>query len=723
MSQPVWITPAENLGTFPSGRPLNLQFVAQITAANAVSLEYTLLNGQLPDAATGSQINLSRTGLLTGIPKNISEQTTYKFTIRVTDNLGNFRDRTFSFDIFGFNGVYIATGNGLLVNTFDSTYIDYQIQVNNPVDNNPYRLTISSGSLPPGLYLDELHRIRGYALPPTNVNGSPVARTFTFSLQLTSDLGLDSKTYNIRITNQQLSKPINSRKPAILNNTPLIAPVPLSDPYLRYYIPENNIIPTIKSGEFFSFKIIGHDFDNQPLSYNFGVLPQGLTGNSNTGWITGTPNIAANSIAQYQFSVQVSKASNPGIFSQTELYTLTISNDITQEITWKTDSDLGIVFNGSISELYVEANSEYELEYSLIGGTLPPNIELLSNGQLAGRFPYQSQPYLQSIHETSEFSFIVQAFYPRYPIVSSEKTFTITIKQEFENPLDTIYFKACPNIEGRRIIQSLLTDETLIPTENLYRPSDSNFGKASDVKYMHIYGLETVNIEKYIEVIGKNHYNRKLVLGEIKTAIARDSNNNIAYEVVYSEIVDDLINSKGQSIPQEIIWPTKISLDEGPYFVSKDNYFTSSENLYTSYTPGSVRILYPASLTNMRNEVLENLTHSTNQNLLPKWMTSQQVNGNTLGFIQAWVICYTLPGYSETIKNNINNNWEYKLNMIDFSIDRMIIDKSASYNYNTQLLIPSWIELPGASPTPDPLDRYDLPVLFPRKTILPKNVD
>jgi len=723
MSQPIWITPAQNLGTFPSGRSLNLQFVAQITATNAVSLEYTLLNGQLPDAATGSQITLSNTGLLTGIPKNISEQTSYTFTIRVTDNLGNFRDRTFSFDVFGFNGVYIATENGLLVNTLDSTYVDYQIRVNNPIDNNPYRLTISSGNLPPGLYLDEFHRIRGYALPPTNINGSPVARTFTFSLQLTSDLGLDSKTYSIKITNQQLSKPANSRKPAILNNTPLIAPVPLSDPYLRYYIPENNIIPTIKSGEFFSFKIIGHDFDNQPLTYNFGVLPQGLTGNINTGWITGTPNIATNSIAQYQFSVQVSKASNPGIFSQTELYTLTISNDITQEITWNTDSDLGIVFNGSISELYVEANSEYELEYSLIGGTLPPNIELLPNGQLVGRFPYQSQPYLQFVNETSEFSFIVQAFYPRYPIVSSEKTFTITIKQEFENPLDTIYFKACPNIEGRRILQSLLTDETLIPTQNLYRPSDLNFGKAYDVKYMHIYGIETVNIEEYINVIGKNHYNRKLVLGEIKTAIARDSDNNILYEVVYSEVVDDLINSKGQSIPQEILWPTKISLDEGPYFVSKDNYFTSAENLYTSYTPGFVRTLYPASLTNMRNEVLENLTHSTNQNLLPKWMTSQQANGNTLGFIQAWVICYTLPGYSETIKNNINNNWEYKLNMIDFSIDRMIIDKSASYNYNTQLLIPSWNELPGASPTPDPLDRYDLPVLFPRKTILPKNVD
>ena len=86
-------------------------------------------------------------------------------------------------------------------------------------------------------------------------------------------------------------------------------------------------------------------------------------------------------------------------------------------------------------------------------------------------------------------------------------------------------------------------------------------------------------------------------------------------------------------------------------------------------------------------------------------MTSQQLNGSTLGFTQAWVICYTKPGHSDTIKNNIVNNWEYTLNQINFSIDRFEVDKSATYNYNT--VTKSWISLPSATPAPNPIDSKD----------------
>ena len=723
MSQPVWVTPAENLGTFPSGINLNIQLIAAPTAAGATRITYTLLNGVLPEGTRTSSVRLTADGLITGVPKNIAKETTYNFTVRAIDNLGNLRDRTFSLNIFGFEGVSIDTPSGLLFNVVDSTYVDYQLQINNPVDGNAYRLIVSSGFLPEGLFISDTGRIQGFPAPPISMNGSPVSRTSSFSIQLTSDLGFDSKTYSITIRNQQLTNPPNSRRPAILNNTPLTLPVNINDPYFRYYLPEDNVIPMINSGEYFSFKIIGHDFDGQPLEYDYGVLPPGLTGNVNTGWITGIPMISDNSIMEYEFSVQVSKASDNKLFSNIETYKLVVTSNKQVDVVWDTDNDLGFVSNGSISDLYVKASSVNDLEYSLIGGSLPPNISLLSNGQIVGRFPFQPTTNLLALNDNTTYTFTILAFNPQYPIISSEKTFTLTIKQDFENPLDNIYLKACPNLDGRRIIQSLLTDDTLIPPEYLYRAEDPYFGKALDVKYMHIYGVEPTKIDNYIDVISRNHYNRKLVLGEIKTAIARDDNNNILYEVVYAEIIDDLVNNNGVSIPREIIWPQKISLDEGPYFVTNEDYFTSSVNVYTSYTPGAVRTLYPASLTNMRNEVLERLAHNSSQTLLPKWMTSQQLNGNTLGFIQAWVICYTLPNYSETIKNNINNNWQYELNQIDFSVDRFIVDKSATYNYNTQLLLPSWEELPGANPTPNPMDTYDLPILFPRKTILPKNID
>ena len=121
----------------------------------------------------------------------------------------------------------------------------------------------------------------------------------------------------------------------------------------------------------------------------------------------------------------------------------------------------------------------------------------------------------------------------------------------------------------------------------------------------------------------------------------------------------------------------------------------------------------------MRNRVAQVLGQVYNSTLLPLWMTSQQSNGSTLGYTQAWVICYTKPGFADIIKSNIENNWDYTLNLINFQIDRFSVDKSSTYNYNNTTIPPSWDDLPSATPTPDPLDSKDFYVLFPRKTILP----
>ena len=127
----------------------------------------------------------------------------------------------------------------------------------------------------------------------------------------------------------------------------------------------------------------------------------------------------------------------------------------------------------------------------------------------------------------------------------------------------------------------------------------------------------------------------------------------------------------------------------------------------------------------MRQQVGDVLGQEFNSNLLPKWMTSQQLNGSTTGFVPAWVICYTKPGFAETIKNNINTLWvdpldnPYTLNTINFKIDRFTVDKSTTFNYDNNLSPPAWTGLPSASPTPDPLDSKNFYVLFPRQTILP----
>ena len=127
----------------------------------------------------------------------------------------------------------------------------------------------------------------------------------------------------------------------------------------------------------------------------------------------------------------------------------------------------------------------------------------------------------------------------------------------------------------------------------------------------------------------------------------------------------------------------------------------------------------------MREQVGDVLGQEFNSNLLPLWMTSQQLNGSTTGFVPAWVICYTKPGFAEIVKNNINTMWTdvvgnpYRLNVINFKIDRFTVDKSTTFDYDNNLSPPAWTGLPSASPTPDPLDSKNFYILFPRQTILP----
>jgi hypothetical protein len=724
MANITWVTEKGSLGVFPSNAPLNLAVQAQSTITG-MTLQYMLLNGQLPIGTDGNSLTIDSDGVISGTPSIVATETIYTFTVRAFDIAGNISDRVFSMSVYSLQNVSITTPNGILVVTEDSVYVDYQLNVSNPITSNVYRITISSGTLPPGLEISDLGRITGYPLPPITVTGLPsISETSSFVVQLISDLGYDTKSYSIVVSNHNSVNPLYTRKPVILNNKPLRLPIDPADPYYGYYTNSTNTISTIQSDNYFSFKIIGYNFDSDPIKYLYSVLPDGLVGNQTTGWITGTPSITDNSITSYTFTVTVVKANNPAIMSKPETYNLIITNNMVQDVQWVTDSNLGNIYNGTISQLYIEASSSYSLTYRLISGSLPPNLTLLDNGKITGIVPFQADRNgLLFEGDSVSFTFTISAYNQQFPVISNTREFTVTVYQKYSNPIENVYFKASPNVEGRQIIQSLLTDDTLIPPEYLYRSDDTNFGKADSVKYVHIYGIESANIQTYLNATHYNHYYRKILLGELKTAVARNDNGDIIYEVVYSQIIDPLVRPDGVTLPQSIIWPTKIPLDEGPWFTSVNDINISSSHVYTSYDYGSTRTLYPASIVNMRNELIANMNHSDSQDLLPKWMTSQQADGTTLGFVNAWVICYTLPGYSTTIKDNINNNWTYKLNMIDFSIDRFLVDKSATYNYNTNLSLPSWTEIPSNTPTPDPKDTYDIAVLFQQKTILPKNID
>ena len=591
---------------------------------------------------------------------------------------------------------------------------------------------------------------------PAVTFGQPVNETYSFTLQISSRLGSSKQVYAIKVVNQ--NTPIsqggpgqapNTRIPTIFNTRPETYILNANEREFGYYVlPPQPTVPgqtytptqfaymgTFVSGDFFAFSILGHDFDSDVLRYNFSNLPLGLVGDPDTGWITGNPTIGFDHINQYNFSVSVTKIVNnttTNINSATFNFAFNLTNNVSADIIWLSPANLGKINNGAISTLQVLAKSDVALQYRKISGTLPPNLTLMTDGEIAGIVAYQPTSELLPQGASTDFSFTVQAYSPQFPIIQSTLDFTLTIYQEFDHPTDTLYINCTPSITDRQLIASLLDSNSLIPPSFLYRPQDPNFGKATEVVYEHAYRIDASDLDQYLAAITKNHYWRQITLGQIDIAQAIDeTTGKVLYEVVYSQIIDNLINynevdryqiesqtnimtPQGESVAKRIYWPRPVPLPTGGY----------------------ARTFYPNSLPNMRQQVADVLGQQTNYQLLPAWMTSQQPNGSTLGFTPAWVIAYCLPGtttlpdgttvsFAQYIQHQIQTNWLNTagqlntLNTINFQIDRFNVNKTITYDYDTTVIPHVWTQLPSATPPPDPTDADDFTVLFPQRTILP----
>lgn len=585
--------------------------------------------------------------------------------------------------------------------------------------------------------------------------GQPILKTFSFTLKIENSIGSNLQSYSITVINQNLSIAMGGpglpnptpRNPTILNTRPLTYNLTENIDYYGYYVLPNKIndityppqqqayIGEIESDNIFLFKILGHSFSNGTLNYIFSGLPTELEGDPVTGWVTGTMIIADNYVDEFSFSVKVQETSQPEKQSPVFNFKFKVYNDVKGNIVWITDSAIGTIFNGTLCEKNILAISDVDLKYRIVSGSLPPNLTLLSNGQITGTTAYQPLNVFQTANQSAEFEFVVEAYSETIDVVTSTKTFALIVYQEYTQPTDTLYIRCTPDVQDRRLLESLLDNETLIPTDYLYRAEDPNFGKATSVVYAHAYGIHASNFEEYIAAVQKNHYWKSIVLGELSTAVARDENGTIIYEVVYSKVIDNLVNLKTppQSVSKEVVWPFRVNLFKGPWYTSVTEIYTSYETyqgtfaFYTSLSPGYAKLFYPNSLPNMREQVADVLGQNLDFDLLPSWMTSQQLDGSTLGYIPAWVICYTQPGYSQFVKYNIENLWVNELgqlntlNLINLQFDRFTVDKSITYNYDNNFTPPAWTQLPSATPTPDPLDSKNFYVLFPTETILPNN--
>ena len=319
-----------------------------------------------------------------------------------------------------------------------------------------------------------------------------------------------------------------------------------------------------------------------------------------------------------------------------------------------------------------DVNSTTSDVYS--SGKLPQGLTLLSDGTISGKVSFNgftidgATTTFDVIERRSSSTTTPTTFDTKYYFtvevydtdgdISAFRTFSITVNLENAVPYDNMFAVALLPPSNRNTWRQLTNNTDLLNPDIVYRPNDPFFGIADDVRLLVAAGVQASTASEVQDAVLRNHYNKRVQLGNIKTARALDDSGNVKYEVIYAEVSDDKVTSAGISSSK--------SLNLGNVSISG----------------GFAPVIYPNSFVNMRDEVYSNLAQS-NKTALPSWMSSKQADGTVLGLINAAVICYTKPGLSAAAAFNIARQFGSDLSSFDIVLDRYIWDNNTSRYYDT----------------------------------------
>lgn len=310
---------------------------------------------------------------------------------------------------------------------------------------------------------------------------------------------------------------------------------------------------------------------------------------------------------------------------------------------------------------------------SLTTGRLPQGLRLLDSGLIAGKasfngfaidggkttFDTRSRTYGASVLTTFDTLYRFTAeVYDDSGVISTTKDFMIAVTLAQKIPFDNLYGAALLPVLQRAKLKSILNNQSLIPEPALYRASDPNFGRAKDLRLLLASGLNPEGAREFQLAVSTNHYKKRVLLGDIKTARAVDEHGTPIYEVVYVEVIDPLTNKQGVSIPSTVKLRNDLTLQRG-------------QSIF----------LTPNSFANMR-KIMNTEIGQVDRIALPKWMLSKQENDSVPGFINAVVLCYTKPGEGKKIAFNLSRIPGTKFSDFNFELDRYIWDNSQSKFYD-----------------------------------------
>ena len=446
------------------------------------------------------------------------------------------------------------------------------------------------------------------------------------------------------------------------------------------------------------------------------VLPPGMIFDASTGEIFGNVPYQPAITINYEFTVKATRYfTNGESASARRIFTVDILGEVDSTIKFITDSDLGNINANIISTLAVQATTTVPnaiVIYQLLDGALPPGLTLSISGQLIGKvnqFGTVNNPGIITFDNNAftldagtttfdrEYEFTIRAR-DQFLFSQIDQTFTLSINTPNDKLYSNISVKPFLKQTERVIFADFINDTNIFDPDLIYRLGDNNFGIQNTLKMIIYGGIETLNVARYIEAMGRNHKKKRFKFGKVKTAEAKiTGTNTIIYEVVYVEMLDPLENNKGSAALTINMAddPLPIYLDTRPVTWSRDvdvlnedapwgfrpNHIVSTDSEH--YFAGGQQTRFPSSVNNWRYRIKQ--LGETEREYLPLYMRSIQTSEKReLGFIKAVPICFTLPGKSATILLNIKNSG-FNFDQINYEIDRYIIDSVTGYGNDKYL--------------------------------------
>ena len=433
-------------------------------------------------------------------------------------------------------------------------------------------------------------------------------------------------------------------------------------------------------------------------------VPPGLEIDTIVGEMVGSIPYQPRITKEYKFTVTATannldyeaRASTPRTF------TIKILGEIESGISWISDARLGSISPNKSSQLVVEAISKLRggaVLFELESGILPPGLSLLPSGEIIGKVNQFGTSTVRGLTRFFEqvgsnrnyeytydggsttfdkkYTFVIRAK-DIFNYAESSKTFQIEIVSEADSIYANLFVKAFQKKSKRNTWYSFISDVSIFDPEKIYRYGDPAFGVQNEIKMMLYAGIESLEAEKFVQAMSRNHYRKRLKFGGVKKAVAKNPlTQQVVYEVVYVDILDSL-QKNNTSISSTVnlsdVINSKILVSGSSITIDSDIPLISDSDHQR---------IFPNSIKNMRRrlkDITVNEDDSTvrsedrDRTYLPLWMRSIQDDSFVeTGFVSALPLCYAKPGYADDIILNIkNSNFDFKI--IDFEIDRYLID-------------------------------------------------